>query len=383
MRAQNLLPKLVQKSLPAEMHQKRQQTLLALVQASVSAEALTVTGIGRALATTGMTTAKHCIKRADRFLSNPLMHKEVDAVYQQLSALLMRNQGRPVILVDWTEMHHRNAHALVASVPFAGRAQIIFTRVVDQTQLGSPQVQAQFIDALAVILPPGCRPIIVTDAGFQTSWCQAVRKQGWDFVTRVRNSVLFASSAGRWQRVSSLHAQAHSEAQDLGEVTLARSNAQKVRLVVSARPRRGRHAKTLHGTTRNDTNQRKHRKSNSEPWVLSTSISDYAADKVVALYRLRMGIEESFRDAKTTRFGLALEQARGRADRIALLILIAALACFALQLLGAAAERAGAQYAFQANTIRKHRVLSLFRLGLELWRCNLELETLAQKRRIK
>ena len=61
------------------------------------------------------------------------------------------------------------------------------------------------------------------------------------------------------------------------------------------------------------------------------------AKKVVRLYRARMQIDEAFRDLKSPRFGLALEYPRtGEANRLAMWLLIAALATIVLWLIGMA-----------------------------------------------
>lgn len=37
------------------------------------------------------------------------------------------------------------------------------------------------------MLPPNCRAIFVTDAGFRTPWFKQVKAFGWDWVGRIRN----------------------------------------------------------------------------------------------------------------------------------------------------------------------------------------------------
>jgi hypothetical protein len=84
----------------------------------------------------------------------------------------------------------------------------------------------------------------------------------------------------------------------------------------------------------------------------------------VTLYGLRMRIEETFRDAKSHRFGWSLREARAtQAERLEVLLLIAALAMLVVTLVGLMAEEAGASRAYQANTVTSRRVLSHFGLG--------------------
>jgi hypothetical protein len=82
------------------------------------------------------------------------------------------------------------------------------------------------------------------------------------------------------------------------------------------------------------------------------------------MYALRMQIEETFRDTKSHRFGIALSHARTTSTtRADILVLLAAYAHVLYVLLGLAAEAAGLQRRFQANTVTNRRVLSLAMLG--------------------
>ena len=77
--------------------------------------------------------------------------------------------------------------------------------------------------------------------------------------------------------------------------------------------------------------------------------------------------EETFRDAKSPRFGLAFSFGRSRSlKRLAVQLLLLALALAAALILGKHAERKRAHLAFQANSTKERRVLSLTRLGVEL-----------------
>ncbi len=103
---------------------------------------------------------------------------------------------------------------------------------------------------------------------------------------------------------------------------------------------------------------------NQVPWVLATSREDLSAKQVIALYALRMQIEETFRDTKNIRFGWSFRHALTRSkSRYAILLLLAALAGFVLTVIAIAAEKKQLHLRYQANTIRDRRVLSLFYLG--------------------
>ena len=100
-----------------------------------------------------------------------------------------------------------------------------------------------------------------------------------------------------------------------------------------------------------------------EPWCLATSLAQASAAQVVALYGRRFTIEESFRDIKDLRFGMGLSTMHiAEPERRDKLLLLSALACALLTLLGAAGESLGMDRSLQANT-RQRRTYSLFRQG--------------------
>lgn len=77
-----------------------------------------------------------------------------------------------------------------------------------------------------------------------------------------------------------------------------------------------------------------------------------------------MAIEEAFRDLKAYRHGFAFRHNLGRnAERIANLLLIAALANWVVWLAGLVGIARGLTRALQANTERRRRVLSTFFIG--------------------
>jgi hypothetical protein len=100
-----------------------------------------------------------------------------------------------------------------------------------------------------------------------------------------------------------------------------------------------------------------------EAWCLATSLQEASGAEVVKLYGKRFTTEETFRDLKDLRFGMGLSSIRiadpGRRDR---LLLLSALACALLTLLGAAGESLDMERDMKANTVKK-RSYSLFRQG--------------------
>ena len=345
----------------AKVHQSRFQAVVAVVEAIVSAGRLSVTSVGRAMASAAF--PKHSIKRVDRLLSNPRMYRERWAYFRALAQAVVGSRDRLIVLLDWTKVAS-DFHALVAAIPADGRALTIYEEVHPEKHLGNPRVQASFLLNLQSILPVGVRPIIVADAGFRGPFFRAIEALGWDFVGRLRSNTKMKPVASEdWTSIPELYATASQRPRKLGAFRLFRTRRRFTANLVLVGPRRyprkhpwrgrrpvqgGLCAKTVNGA--------------KEPWLLVTSL-DLPAKRIVTIYSKRMQIEEVFRDAKNSRFGWSLRHARTHsATRLAVLLLLAALAMLVVVLAGVAAETAGIHRNFQANT-EHARVLSLFVLG--------------------
>lgn len=102
---------------------------------------------------------------------------------------------------------------------------------------------------------------------------------------------------------------------------------------------------------------------------MATNISRHVLNEVqiVNLYAKRMQIEESFRDLKSTAYGIALRHNRTcSTKRLDILLLIALLAEILMWWNGLAAIQSKWHFDFQANSIKHRRVLSIPRLGREV-----------------
>lgn len=340
-----------------QSHKARLAVVAAGVVALLVSRRTSSASMGRALSWN--TAPKHAIKRFDRLLGNERLAAELPRYYSAIAASLVRIVA-PVVLVDWTHLHGR-AHALVAALAVDGRAVLLFSHVCDVNSLGNTRVQLDFLEQLRVVLPAGCRPIVVTDAGFHGDFFRAILRLGWDFVGRIRGTAQLEYNGVRLQKAD-LYKRATARTQDFPHAKLYARHSLSCRLVLVRRPHSKRRSKP---TTNKETLE--YRKSARDPWLLATSCTTCTAEAVVQHYARRMQIEETFRDAKSPRFGLAFSFGRSRSlKRLAVQLLLLALALAAALILGKHAERKRAHLAFQANSTKERRVLSLTRLGVEL-----------------
>jgi hypothetical protein len=343
------------------IHERRLAALPKVVEGIVGGGRLVPATIGRSLP--GSARAKHGIKCVDRLLANGHLHRELLYLYCAIAHYLLRGCARPVVLVDWTQVAGKH-QALVAAVPIGGRALTIYVEVHPLKKLSNAAVEKRFLCSLKAILPVGCRPIVVTDAGFKGPFFEAVTEQGWEFLGRVRGTTTVIAPDGQSWSKDELYAKAAIVAKDLGSFGLFAKQRIPCRLILVRKRRKpGRRPPPP-----KCKEERELRQGALDPWLLATSVVDGDAEYIVKLYAKRMQIEETFRDAKSHRFGWSLEDVRTSCGRrAAALLMLAALAHVAVTLIGLSAEQRGLHRAYQANTARR-RVLSLFNLANSILR---------------
>jgi hypothetical protein len=268
------------------------------------------------------------------------------------------------LLIDWTDIGKRWS-ALAVSYAAEGRALPLCWEVCSKKRTNSAAIESKVLKRIASLMPEGVKPIVVTDAGFRGPWLKKVLRKGWDFVGRVRGRVRVREDGGDWHSVRKLWSTATRQPTDLGQFEVARYLPTAARLI-SLLPKKGQQQKALPNIGRR---KKRNIQSAREPLILATSLDNATAKEVADLYKLRWQIEMMFRDQKCGRFGLGLDDIRTKQlHRARAYMLLAALAHFVAFVLGATAEKFGLAGAFQANTVKKRRVLSWPRLGCELVR---------------
>ena len=365
MRILSILRRIVSKSIVC-VHAKRRKALFFGVKSLLRGGKLYLTALGRSAK--NRVNSKHNIKRIDRLVGNKHLHMELSVFFKSLCLWAIGKCENPLILADWTDLEGDFA-CLKATVPASGRSLPIYYEVHPKTKKTNRKVEALFLQRLAAVLPYECKPIIVADTGFKNPFWKVVRRKGWHYVGRLTGGVCLQSlKAAEWTKAKSLYRKAGRVPKDLRWCQIARSNPMKHRVILGKKVRRKRPRKKPRKHNRkHQCCEYKKRKQAKEPWLLVTSLDTRTASEIVAIYRKRMQIEETFRDAKSHRFGWSLEDAVATtAHRYAVLLLIATLATYAVTALGQVAEAQGRHRAYQANTINKRRVLSFFQLGRQI-----------------
>lgn len=367
MQAIRFLHRALAQALPS-IHSRRLTTLMSCVSSLLQGRRLTLTALGRFMP--GQAYPKHAIKRVDRLLGNQHLRAERPLFYWVILRALLGSVKHPLILVDWSRIDAPgNAFLLRAAIPLAGRSFPIYESVHERE--GCPKYQNRLLKTLTELLPDGCVPVMVTDAGFRRPWMKAVAAQGWYYVARIRNRELYRGDENEWLPVKNLYALAISSPKSIGRVEMTRSAPHLIDLYCVRHSAKGRKHQRVTGSIAKSKLSRQSARREREPWLLASNLKqgEWNPAKIVAIYKRRMQIEEGFRDVKNEHLGLGLNLHRSHCPkRIEVLLLIAALANYLLFLTGLQARESGLERRYQSNSIKEKRVLSLWRLGLEYWR---------------
>ncbi len=170
--------------------------------------------------------------------------------------------------------------------------------------------------------------------------------------------------------MKSLYALATSSPKSLGRVEMTRSAPHFIDLYCVRHSAKGRKHQRVTGSIAKSKLSRQSARREREPWLLASNLEhgEWSPAKIVAIYKRRMQIEEGFRDVKSEHLGLNLHRSHCP-RRIEALLLIAALANYLIFLTGLQARESKLEQRYQSNSFKDRRVLSLWRLGLEYWRC--------------
>lgn len=364
----SLLHKDFAKELPF-IHKTRLNCLMSICNTAATSNKLFLTGLGRNITSTTKTSSN--IEKVNRLLGNQHLYLERQAFYEAMTSRLVPNWMSPWIHVDWSCINATtNLYLLRASLSVKGRSIVLYEECHPKKKENNHSVHQQFLKNLNAILPPCATPIIVTDAGFRAPWFIAVRQMGWHFVGRLRNkNLILMEGTETWQLSSLFFEQATGKPTHLGHALLTEEKQVPVHLVLYKGKSKKRHKRNLNKKISASGKSKRHSKAAKEPWVLVSSLPQ-AQDNpnhIVNIYRQRMRIEENFRDTKCPHYGLGLRDSLTRTpERMAILLLIAAIATFAAWLAGIITMNQGKATDFQAHSAKFTTSLSIVYLGREV-----------------
>jgi hypothetical protein len=327
------------------LRKSQRTTIAALAWALMQNPVLGIAAMGRSLAMAGNTTAKHAIKRVNRFLGNTAVNLEVAC--GDLIATVVGDAQEVVLTLDWTDPKTKDSQFQTLSINLRahGRALPLLWKTVRKTDLKGRmrEYEEALCTKAAALLPAGCQVILLADRGFATvQFFRFLDCLGWDWVIRSKGNVLVRWK-GAWIPLALLGKgrPVHQDgAVDYGKKAAGGSYAG--RLVV--------YADATH----------------PDPWFLlvSDGLKDRPWGNVVALYGQRFTCEESYKDQKNDPYaGFHMDCVKlGTEDRWDRLWLVFSWAYYWLNVGGWAVEQRGDARHWRANSTEK-RTHALWRLA--------------------
>lgn len=312
-------------------------TLSSLALGLVAGGRLGLAAIARGMACA--TTVRHRIKRVWRFAGNEGISHHLATVCL-IQWLLSLTDQEVIVALDWTELSE-GRRMLAAKAALARRALPLAWAIMHKSHFTRKRksrndAEEQMILRLKEAF--GAYPwILVADRGLARADLLAkLHKWGIRYVIRASSNVWVegcgcAGPLGIWPRRAGL-------ARRYNKVLYHRSRRIEVSLAIT------------------------HAEPAPEPWYLVTNVEGKAR-KIAGLYRRRMWIEESFRDAKSNLGlkGLWLATCE-RMERLLIVMAVAMLLCV-LTALKWRSENGDKDP--QLSTKRRGGALSVFRQGLE------------------
>jgi hypothetical protein len=351
------------------MHCARLRALYDVSSSAVSGSWLSLSSL--ACGTSRATALRHRIKCVDRLIGNTHLRDERQAVYRALAHRWLCDLPQLLIVVDWSSLSaDMQWHWLRASVVVEGRSLTLYEEVHPRCHLANRGVHRRFVDRLAQLLPPSDRPpIVITDAGFRTTWFQLLAKRNWLWIGRIRNRDFVRQADGEWFAAKTLYVRARATAQDLGLYESVRSNPIRCRFVLIKKAATGRRRRYPSGKEQQHSQARKIARCQREPWLLSCApqLAHLSAQAIVNLYAQRMRIEQQFRDTKNCALGMGLRQARSAGIlRLQALLLIAHVATLAKRLIGEAGRAHNLQLQLMSTNRKDRAEISVMTLATRL-----------------
>jgi len=349
-----------------EIHKKRLQAVMDVAAGLTKSKQLTIVEIGRHLRND--IDIKYRVKKVDRLLGNKHLYSELDCLYAGLSKYvfkyLSQDKYSPIVIDLCFLKDTRDIQMLSAEVATQGRTLPLYREVFKIGELKGRE--KDFIEKLSECIPRDRDVLIIMDAGFGDDWFEAIELQSWYWLVRARSGkYIKLSNEDEWREASELFSRAGTRAKCYENAYITQSHARPCRVIIKKGGEKSKRKRPSKLPRNYNSANGNYKRLAQEPWILATNLpKTYDTTKVIYSYKKRMQIEESFRDIKSTRYGLASRYIQTRCIyRWAIAMLLAAIAQITLWVIGVIGHSQGFQRIFQVNTVRDKKQFSYFYLG--------------------
>lgn len=277
LRLQDRMEGFIEQHLPP-LRKTRHRNLARLITGLYRAEHVHLSAMADELPGPAQQTSK--TRRMRRFVNNEEVNPS--QCYRPVARDLLReaSQSGPLrLLVDRLELSGQR-RLLVAALAYRRRALPILWRVQRQTGATGAELQTDFLEALAKLVPSEAEVILIGDGEFHSvDLLQAAEEEGWGYCIRLHADTYVQKSEGKlWRECRALDP-GEGERRYVRNVQVAKSRGFGPVNLVS------------HWAEGED-----------KPWRLVTNLSP--GPKVVRFYERRMWIEELFGDWQEGQFHL-------------------------------------------------------------------------------
>src|SRR3990167_9182899 len=250
------------------LHAKQAEGVKAAVCGALGGGRLSLSQLARSVESA--TTMRHRVKRIDRLLGNKSLHAARATIYHEVAEQWLDGIEQVLVVVDWSDVtSDQRWHLLRASVSVEGRSMTLYEEVHPQHKYGDRAVHRRFLARLAKLLPAGCSPTIMTDAGFHSTWFDLVTQRRWQWIGRIRGKDMICIAGCAWKRCTEIYAEATSQVREYADASYVRSNPTDCRLVLIKREAKGRSRRTRMGKRSRARTSLRYARSAREPWLLA------------------------------------------------------------------------------------------------------------------
>jgi hypothetical protein len=349
-----------------DVHSTRLQALMDVATGLQRCKRFTISDIGRHLQSES--DLKHRIKKVDRLFGNKHLYSELADIYAGLSHYVFKyiahDKAIPIVVDLCYLKDGYDVQMLSAEVATQGRTIPIYREVFGINELKGRE--SEFIKKLSNCIPAGRDVVIIMDAGFGDSWFDAIELNNWYWLVRARGGkYIKLSETGEWQEASELYSIANTRAKCYENAYITKKQSRLCRVVmkrgsvISKRKTPSRLPRNYNSANGN------YQRLAKEPWILATNLpKQFTTTAILNMYKKRMQIEESFRDVKSTRYGLGARYIQTRCVyRWGIAMLLASIVQIMLWIIGVVGHARGFQKRFQSNTVKHKKIFSYFYLG--------------------
>jgi len=349
-----------------EIHARRLQAVMDVAAGLTKSKQLTIVEIGRHLKSD--IKLKYRVKKVDRLLGNKNLYSELDVLYTGLSnyvfKYLAQDKYSPIVVDLCFLKDTHDIQMLSAEIATQGRTVPLYREVFKVGELKGKE--KNFISKLSKCIPDDRDVLIIMDAGFGDDWFEAIESQKWFWLVRARSGkYIKLSDEEEWREASDLFDYAKTRAKCYENAYITKSHSRSCRIILKKGSEISKRKKPIKLPRNYNSANGNYKRLAKEPWILATNLPKaYNTTQIIYAYKKRMQIEESFRDIKSTRYGLGSRYIQTRCIyRWGIAMLIAAIAQITLWIIGIIGHSQGFQKIFQVNTVRDKKQFSYFYLG--------------------